>query len=70
MPLVFSKADLVVQILINLDYASKFDGPNKGHAVELAQLLATQLSQEERAAIANHSDFARAIDFEQVIHGL
>lgn len=70
MPIVFSKSDLKVQILIDLDYASKIDGPNAENAVHLARLLATQLSQEERAQIANFNDFAKTIDFERAFDGL
>lgn len=70
MPIVFSKSDLKVQILIDLDYASKIDGPNSENAVHLARLLATQLSQEERAQIANFNDFAKIIDFERALDGL
>lgn len=70
MPIVFSKSDLKVQILIDLDYASKIGGPNADNAVHLARLLATQLSQEERSQIANFNDFAKTIDFERAIDGI
>lgn len=70
MPIVFSKSDLKVQILIDLDYASKIRGPNADNAVHLARLLATQLSQEERASLAQFNNFDRSIDFERSLDGI
>lgn len=67
MPLLFSKTDLKLQIVIDLDYAAKMTGPNAAHAVALARLLATQLTDEERIQLADSFPFAKTIDFERAL---